>query len=120
MNCLLPQRSNGRAAEVRVRELGQKSVDWRTDQITRLVGGGSHEFVTASRVVTLDAEQSLGSLSFDFDVDDRYAFDNDDPVHLEVEFNRRTSESRANLDMNASSRPFRVGRSDPMCERRPS
>lgn len=89
--------AHGHVTGVRGRQLGQQLVDWRTDQITRVVGGGSHLSVTASQVVTLDGKQCLEGLGFYFDVDDRYAFDIDEPVQLEVEFYQRTSDSRADI-----------------------
>lgn len=81
----------------RGRQLGEQRVDWRTGQITRVVGGGSHGSVIGGQVVTLEGKQCLEGLSFYFDVDDRYAFDIDEAVRLEVEFYQHTTDVQAQL-----------------------
>src|SRR5688572_9050941 len=64
--------------------MGDHPVDWHTDQIARtLTFSGDREI---GRVVTLEGKQCLEGRTFSFDVDDRYAFDIDEPVQVEVEF----------------------------------
>ena len=57
-------------------------LDWKTDQIDRVVAGGN------GRLVGLDGKVCLEGSSFLFDVDDRYAFDIDETIQMEVEFYR--------------------------------
>lgn len=59
-------------------------MDWRTEQISRTMTFGDDREV--GRMVILDGRKCLEGRSFSFDVDDRYAFDIDEPVQLEVEF----------------------------------
>lgn len=64
--------------------MGDHSVDWRTDQISRTMTFSDDREI--GRVVTLDGKKCLEGRNFSFDVDDQYAFDIDEPVQVEVEF----------------------------------
>jgi len=57
-------------------------MDWQTDQISRVVAEGN------GQLSGLDGKKCLEGSSFLFDVDDRYAFDIDETVQVEVEFYR--------------------------------
>jgi hypothetical protein len=61
-------------------------MDWQTDQISRVVAGGNGREI--GQLVGLDGKKCLEGSSFSFDVDDRYAFDIDESVQVEVEFYR--------------------------------
>jgi hypothetical protein len=67
--------------------MGDRPVDWHTDQIVRtMTAFGDGQKGTAGEVVTLDGKQCLEGRYFSFDVDDQYAFDIDEAVELVVEF----------------------------------
>lgn len=57
-------------------------LDWHNDQINRVVAG------RGGQLVGLDGTRCLEGGSFLFGVDDRYAFDIDETVQMEVEFYR--------------------------------
>src|SRR5688572_11954984 len=67
-----------------VPNMGDHLVDWHTDQITRVLTRSNDRMV--GQVVTLDGKKCLQGTSFSFDVDDKYAFDIDETVEVEVEF----------------------------------
>jgi hypothetical protein len=79
----------------RGRQLGEEHMDWRTDQIARVFG--STWSAEPSQVVALDGKQCLEGHSFSFDVDDRYAFDIDEAVQLEVEFYQKSRDLHADI-----------------------
>jgi hypothetical protein len=64
--------------------MGDQPVEWRTDQIVRVMTFNTDREV--GRIVTLDGKRCLEGRTFSFDVDDKYAFDIDEIVELEVEF----------------------------------
>lgn len=66
----------------RIPFLGEQPMDWHTDQIARTMTFGEE----VGRVVALDGKRCLEGKSFNFDVDDRFAFDIDETVRVEVEF----------------------------------
>ena len=69
-----------------VANVPEQVMDWQTDQISRAVAWGSDREV--GQIVGLDGKKCLEGSSFSFDVDDRYAFDIDETVQMEVEFYR--------------------------------
>src|SRR5437016_6065907 len=65
-----------------------QSVDWHNDQISRVIAEGNHGELDQQYLAGLDGKKCLEGSSFRFDVDDRYAFDIDETVQVEIEFYR--------------------------------
>jgi hypothetical protein len=63
--------------------IGQKLMPWTTDQIGRVLTGGS--FVIPGQVVEQEGQRCLAGNRFDIDVRDDFAFDIDEPVELEIQ-----------------------------------
>lgn len=96
----------GHGSGVPGRQLGERHMEWRTSQITRVIGQGEYHWsASSSRIATFDGRQCLEGTRFYFDVDDHYAFDVDETVQLEVDFYRRLSDYRAEVayERNAES-----------------
>jgi len=74
---------------------GERPLDWRTDQIARVVAKSNGR--DAGQLVTLDGKQCLEGTGFAFDVDDRYVFDIDETVQLEVEFYQHATDSKVEI-----------------------
>ena len=75
--------------------LGVKTLPWKADNIKRTIGyylddhaGLVEAFGTTSRVTERASRQCLTGAIFGFDVDDKFAFDIDEPVTLELVFDR--------------------------------
>lgn len=62
--------------------MGQKLMPWTTDQIGRVLTGGS--FVIPGQVIEREGRRCLAGNRFDIDVRDDFAFDVDEQVELEV------------------------------------
>lgn len=69
--------------------MGDQPVDWHTDQIIRTMTFSVHDPRDAGRVVTLNGKKCLEGSFFSFDIDDRFAFDIDESVQVEVEFRKQ-------------------------------
>lgn len=80
--------------------LGQRLMPWTTDQIGRVLTGGS--FVTPGEVITTQGKRCLVGNRFDIDVRDDFAFDIDENVELEVLF--RLEDSARELSVSYDGR----------------
>src|SRR5687767_3575440 len=74
---------------------GERLVDWHADQISRVIAKNNNRYV--GQPVTLDGKQCLEGTGFAFDIDDRYAFDIDETVEVQVRFHQRITDSKVEL-----------------------
>src|SRR5687767_2079257 len=90
---------------------GQRSVDWRTDQISRVIATRITNIAESGRVMTLDGKSCLQGSGFSFDVNDAYAFDLDETVNVDVEFYLRGKESKVQVryERNGEAEAVRAG-----------
>jgi len=85
---LLSASGHGHGLALVGQNLGEQNLDWSNDEIGRVVALNNGE------VVSLGGKKCMEGSRLFFDVDDRDAFDIDEPVHVGVEFYLRATDSK--------------------------
>lgn len=73
----------------------ERTLDWQTNEIGEVIAGGNH--VAPGSLVAIESKTCLQGDSFNFNVRDRLAFDIDETVQLDVEFQLQATAAQVNL-----------------------